>query len=421
MTREKEKVKTFKFSCVPVHLAITFLLFLSAGIISLIFFTTSYGRHVPTGSVLGFESVSYFYVSGFPLLILCLSSIPYLVGQFKAFEISRNDDDALIKIIEKLWSLKKKNIEIPMKDLVSYCFKRFPGTKSLILFFFFIPYFSLNLRLIVSNFLLPYTNGISKPAVIELVCLVLVMTGVILVLARPNIMLELYCTTMKVSLKFPRSLGGFNKISKKIQEILSAVAVEIKEDCNPNINKNHYGKNAGLYRQDKRRIIAVIVAIVWFGFGLWNLYLIKTVSIITLLNEGSAWVSISLGIILILEIFNQKNMLHRNIVLIQAKSGTASKKRARVLHFWLIFIFVAGIISFGYPLTFAIKARIYNGLYPLDRLLALLLLTLTFTCTIIWRCTIKNWVNVIEKKELGFQIIIHPFRVKIKPNIPGEG
>lgn len=83
-------------------------------ILALVTFTTDAGRYVPTGSVLGFQGVSHFYITGAPALVLAIVYLVLVLCSLKTVTLASEPEGV---VVTERFLLATRHATIPTVDV----------------------------------------------------------------------------------------------------------------------------------------------------------------------------------------------------------------------------------------------------------------------------------------------------------------
>ncbi|MBN2151929.1 MAG: hypothetical protein JW839_10810 [Candidatus Lokiarchaeota archaeon] len=269
---------------------------LAASIATLLVFTAGDGRYVPTGSVLGFQGPSYFYVTGFWGILLSLGWGISIATKLKRLSISARRDGAIL-LRERVIG-KTREVIIPPEGLKAFFVDRHPspgGVAWLVIGFGWLAFL---LQLAMPNFQLPFLEH----PVTGMTLLVFggcIAATAVMGVSRPGLCLVLMDAAACHFIKLPGVISAETLASEmttaleksfKLQPVvLSRTAFELK--------------NRDWFRTTLFGSVAVLI------IGSVNVVFLLAGTSLSCMNQGSAWVTVVSGCLGMVFNINRGNAL----------------------------------------------------------------------------------------------------------------
>nr|MDO8111722.1 hypothetical protein [Candidatus Sigynarchaeota archaeon] len=366
---------------IPVWNFIVVALIATGSIVTYLLFSTDIGRYVTTGSVLGFEGPSYFYVTGFYGFFIAVISVPVILSKLKRVKISM--DGIQIKFQERfLFNIKE--IEIQVDSIRLILFKAFPGTGTCSWFVISITWMAFIVQLAVANSLLPFSTGFPVVTIGLLIFAGCMMTASIILITRSGIKLIVYDAQAKHVLELP----GVK--SNTILQQFSAF-----------FNKSFVPFDATEKYRGKYFFFMKLASLGWCTVGIVNLVLVL-LSDASVFNQGSAWAILISSLLCLLEIFNVK-ISFLNSCFVSKKHELISLGDSRQPR---VSLMVTSIISLSIQFYFSGKSLIFTSMvssYSPWHAIFLLTFSILFCCWSIWMSTMqrrKYYLEIDSKLDL---------------------
>src|SRR5271157_1171814 len=370
--------------------AIAFML--AGSITSLISFTTMIGRHVPTGSVMGFEGPSYFYITGIWGFVLCAFWIIPVIVNWKQVHITI-DESSNINITET-YLRGKKELVIPVENVALVTVKRFPSAGNVTWLVMAIGWTAFVVQFAVSNFRLPFMSFPLAGTILVIFASCVMVTGVIAV-ARPGMKLVFYDATARHVISFP-GINDATKIMQKIAAILEERYILIDRE-------NHANPIHDLAR--------IIVNLSWIVAGIVNVGLLLSENTSSVLNQGSAWALVITGVLGLLEWRNHKNSILSSSLVPRSRDIPPASSMTWV-SFWLDAFFVISTIILLYFFGRSIAGVIKIPGYEPWRAIVQAMISALFLSWVAWMGTLKLAKTSVSL-EAELTAILTPFTTRI--------
>jgi hypothetical protein len=287
---------TLSTEILPVWNIVATVMMLSASIVTLLVFTADSGRYIPTGSVMGFQGPSYFYITGIWGLVVSICWGFSTAGKLKRLSISTREDGALL-VRERVIG-GSRELAIPAGDLKAIVFKRHPSAGHVAWLVIAIGWLAFILQFAVPNFQLPFA-GVPVAGTTLLVFGVCVTWTAVIGVTRPGFHVVIIDAAASLVIKLPGVTSAVT-LADRI-----AMALEKPFKMHPGVLPwpGSEVKSNAWYRT------LLLGATGFLILGVVNVALLLAGSSLPLLNQGSAWVMVISGCLGMIACKNRGNAL----------------------------------------------------------------------------------------------------------------
>ena len=365
---------------------------LVGSVISLIVFTSMIGRHVPTGSVEGFQGPSYFYITGLWGFIVSASWIIPFIGNMKRVHM-KIDASGNITITESHLRGKKELI-IPMDGVSLVICKRFPSAGNVAWLVAAIGWTAFIIQFAVPNFQLPFMIFPLVGTLLVIFAACVMVTG-LLAVVRPGLKLAIYDATARHIISFPGIIDAA-KLAQKIAGFLDERYILLDRE-------NHANPIHDIAR--------VIVNSSWIVAGIVNVALLIGANTTSVFNQGSAWAIAITGLLGLLEWRNRKNSLQTSSLVPRARE-LPPVSNMPWMSFWLDAFFSVTVIILMYFFGRSIAGIMLIPGYEPWRAITQAMTSALFLTWIAWMGTL-SLAKTSVPLGVNFTAILTSFSTKI--------
>ncbi|MHA1792903.1 MAG: hypothetical protein ACTSVI_09690 [Promethearchaeota archaeon] len=339
----KKIESSLKKEALPLSHLSGILLLLISLLISIYTFSANSGRHVPTGSILGFQGPSYFYCTGLISLITLIFWIPTLISRFKVIKISSNVEKLEIEVHEKS-IFRRQDEKFTTENLKTVFFKKYPRRAIFWILTIMAPLFFFNIQMIHVNFSLPFIRTLPVTG-LTLLAFDAIFGGVIFLFIRyPGITIIFLTIEKKIKIKLPgvirtRKITEIFKNHLKQLSMIPLIAIrDARDDNDKNAISNwkindSRNKSPGKYLEKYSRIAMEIALL---SYGIFAIFFLLEQSTIIVINFQVAVLFILVGIFGIIDHVKEKSRLQEN-TLVKIGLNVKKLKDAKVYTSWLRF------------------------------------------------------------------------------------
>ncbi len=307
---------------------------LAASIVTLLVFTADEGRYVPTGSVLGFQGPSYYYITGFWGVIISVCWGISTTAKLKRLEIFAREDGAML-VREQVIG-RSREMAIPAGDLKAILIKQHPSSGHVAWLVIAFGWFAFILQFAIPNLQLPFAEFPAAGTALLVFDGCMVGTAVIGVW-RPGIHIVLIDAAARHVIKMPGVTSAAALASKM------TLALESAFKLHPIVaSRSAFDLNANAWFRT-----VLFGAVVFLIIGVVNVVLLLAGSHSSYINPGSAWVMVTEGCLGMIAFGNRGNALplHLRVAFQTSVSWTGIRSAPRL---WLVVIGVIGCLISWY-------------------------------------------------------------------------
>ncbi len=382
----------------PVWNIVATCMMLVASILTLLVFTADVGRYVPTGSVLGFEGPSYFYITGLWGLVIVACWGVSTAGKLKRLSISAREDGALL--VREHVIGRTRELAIRARDLKAIMIKRYPSAGHVAWLVIAIGWLAFILQFAVPNFQLAFV-GFPVAGTTLLVFGGLMAGTAVIGVVRPGFHLVIIDSAATHVIKLPGVLSPRTVLARLCTFVLDAGLVSLNPPGKPD-------------QRDKpclQQQVLVIGALGILAASIVNIALLLVGNTLPVLNQGSSWAMFVSGCIGIVAFVCRIRTLPENTWV--TRDTTTSRVEARPSpRLWLIVIGLTGIVILWYFFGASVRIDTLSPSYDSSNAVWHGILSITFTtwCII---AALETSPSLLVKLGDQYSAVIRKFSLEI--------
>jgi hypothetical protein len=338
---QRQDVAAFSNEILPFWNLAAMGLMLVGSILTLLVFTADTGRYVPTGSVMGFQGGSYFYITGFWGIIITICWGCSIIAKLKRFSISSGEGCTLL--IQEHTIGSNRVLTIPASNLKAIVYKHYPSAGHVAWLVIAIGWFAFIVQFALPNFQLPFA-GFPTAGTALLIFSGCLIGSAIIGVTRPGLHLVILDTVAIHVIKLPGLISTASvaaRISKVIQN-----ATLMRLAGSPNIVSD--GNVSILHRATLYGALGFLV------LGIVNIGLLLACSALPVLNQGSSWAMIISGCIGLLVHKTRHHALQQNTQVVSSIISTWNRPHHDP-RLWLLVMGIAGGVIAWYFFGLSIR------------------------------------------------------------------
>lgn len=387
---------TWVYQAKPWSLIIAAGFMLASCVLTLVAFTLGRGRHVPTGSILGFQGPSYFYLTGLPAGVIAFMLLGKALGSIKNISVTATGDS--IHVSER--KIFKKTRRVILKDelrLVS--FKHLPSPRSVAWFIISSLLLLVSLEFLAANPVFQGTTGNGTAFLVLALHGILIAIAITVPLLHPGLKIMIFTSSGKFLLR----LSGIFQRKRVQSRFLNMMEKAGDLPLQPSTGELHMAKG------DINRAIGFNAG--FFGLGLVGMVGILLNSNAIVVNVASAWIMVMVGIVGLLTIPRMDQSLPMNVHEINGSTVRPLPGR-RFVHPACAWLSAVSMPLFSYVLGKSVKGWLLSSEGEIWRVMLHAIITvmfITFTC---WQFTLRYPSKSFEVND-STSIIMMPFHSTI--------
>ena len=335
------KLVLFK-ELLPIAHLISISILIVLGIGTLLTFGTDIGRYVPTGSVLGFQGPSYFYVSGLFAFLISISWIIYILFNCKKLTLESLNEKKLVVKERKI--LGERLFSNPYGEIKLIHIKRMPGNRAKAWFVFLMVLVSVNVELAFANAEIEGGNLTSVMLFLFSACLSIV---ALLNLFKPGVKVRIFTTKARLIINFP---GIWD--SRYLSTLFLDFFINLKDW------ENSDKMDKKILRSSENKDIFFYCVMVFIG--LMMLAGLKLFEMVIIGNQLIAWLFIILGVIGIAE-----TKISEDAILYQESDKVKTETPRSMVHVprdaWNFFLISITLFLITYLSGKMVKASLFSN------------------------------------------------------------
>ncbi|MBD3186570.1 hypothetical protein GF325_07075 [Candidatus Bathyarchaeota archaeon] len=385
-----------------IHQAKPWSLIIAAGfmlascVLTLVAFTLGSGRFVPTGSILGFQGPSYFYLTGLPAGVIAFMLLGKVLGSIKSISVKATRDS--VHVSERK-IFKKTRYTILKDELRLVSFKHLPGPRSVAWFIMSSLLLLVSLEFLAAN---PVFQGVAGNVT---AFLVLVLHGILIAIAitvpllHPGLKIMIFTSSGKFLLRLPGICQGKRVQSRFLNMMEKAADLSLQ----PSTGELHMAKG------DINRAIG-------FNAGFFCLGVIGMVGILLnsnaiVVNVASAWIMVMVGIVGLLTIPRMDQSLLKHVHEVNGSTGRPLPGR-RFVHPACAWLFAVSMSLFSYVLGKSMKGWFLSSGGEIWRVMLHAIITIVFITFTCWQFTLR-YPSISFEINDSTSIIMMPFHSSV--------
>ncbi len=289
MIGDTRDVHVVTVSTIPVARLVAIAMLLAASLLAMAVFDTGTGRYVPTGSVLGFQGPSYFYVTGLWTFVGCACMGVATVTGWREYKV-RADVEHLTIGSRWFLSIGKRERNVPLQSIRVVTFRRHPGPGAIAGVVVGCGWTGFLLQLSIPTMLLPFSQGIQVTGIVLAVVASLVMACCFISAWRPGLLVSVIHDAGEEELRFPGTVRP-GDVEATIASMLSKAGL----DRVLPVGGDQVHPRGGLLSQ---KSVEWVVNVGIACFGLVADVLITTGLVLVPINHVIAWSLVCFGLLM---------------------------------------------------------------------------------------------------------------------------
>jgi hypothetical protein len=349
----------------PVWNIVATCIMLVASILTLLVFTADAGRYVPTGSVMGFEGPSYFYITGLWGLVIAACWGVSTAGKLKRLSISAREDGALL--VREHVIGRTRELAIRAGDLKAIMIKRYPSAGHVAWLVIALGWLAFILQFAVPNLQLPFV-GFPVAGTTLLVFGGFMAGTAVIGVTRPGFHVVIIDAAASHVIKLP----GVTSAVILADRIAMALEKAFKMHLGVVTRPGSEVKNDPWHRT------LLLGATGFLILGVVNVALLLAGSSLSLLNQGSAWVMLISGCLGMIACRNRGNALPLHTRVASEDSVTWAGHRTEP-RLWMVVIGAIGCVILWYFVGLRIRYDVTRLDEGATKILALVVISILYT------------------------------------------